>query len=199
MAKLFEKIEQAGELLKNGGIVASPTDTLYGILGDSLNQSTVERIYQIKGRNPKKPLIILIPSVEYLSYFGITPSPQEEKLLNTKGITVVIDLKNKDKYQYLHRGVGSLAFRIPDKQDLINLMEKIQKPLTAPSCNPEGKPPAKNVEEAIKYFGESIDGYVKSNTKLQGKPSTLVKIKDKQVIILREGKTPLEEILKILG
>jgi len=81
------------------------------------------------------------------------------ELLEKRGITVVLNLRDRRKHRYLHRGTGTLAFRIPSKDKLIELLKKTGFPVVAPSANPEGKKPAVDINEAIRYFGDKIDLY----------------------------------------
>ncbi|GAB6072995.1 L-threonylcarbamoyladenylate synthase [Venenivibrio stagnispumantis] len=187
--KISNILEDATDILKKGGIAVIKTDTLYGIIADATNKEAVERIYQIKKREKDKPFIILIPDISFIKQFGINISEKEKEILNEKGITVKIDLpkeKLKD-LKYLHRGKNSLAFRIPDKEDLIEFLYKLEKPVVAPSANISGEEPATTIEEAIKSLGENIDIYIdqgKSNTL----PSTIVKVKQNgKIEILRQG------------
>ncbi len=197
--RISDNIFDAVEFLKNGKIVISPTDTILGILGDALNKSVVEKVYKIKNRTPTKPYIILIPDISYLNIFGITPTKNEKKLLEHKGITVIFDLPEEKlkELEYLHRGTDSLAFRIPNDENIISMLKTLGKPIIAPSANPEGKEPAKSIEEAIKYFGDKIDLYVKGHIK-SNSSSTIIKLDANNIKILRNGNTTLEEIENIL-
>ncbi len=188
------------EYLKRDKIVVAPTDTLYGILANALNKNLVEKVYKIKKRKPEKPYIILIPDVKFLSIFGIKPSEKERKLLENKGITVVIDLPVdvQKEFEYLHRGQKSLAFRIPAKKELLKVLKNIKKPVIAPSANPEGLPPAESIEKAVEYFENQIDLYLDEGSLKNIKPSTIVKLKDKKPVILREGNISISQINHIL-
>ncbi len=194
---ISKNIFDAKDFLKDGKPVVIKTETLYGILGNALDKNTVEYIYKIKGRNINKPFIILISSASDLKKFGIVPNEIEKKLLDLRGLTVVLDINNP-KLRYLHRGTNSLAFRIPAKENLLELLRELDFPLVAPSCNPEGKEPAKDINEAIKYFGEKIPIYIDEGENLNTKPSTIVKIKDKQINILREGNYTKRDLFYLL-
>ncbi len=195
MIKIEKDFDKAVDIIKNGGVIVAPTDTLYGLLADALNEKAVERVYSLKKRSPDKPLIILIPSTDYFSMFGIKPSNKEKKLLERKGITVVFDIQNS-KFEYLHRGKNSLAFRIPDYKPLVDFMNKIKRPLVAPSANPEGKSPPSDIKKAVEYFGEKVDLYIDKGER-KSQPSTIVKV-NKDIKILREGSIPEQEIKKML-
>ncbi|ACO04858.1 MAG TPA: threonylcarbamoyl-AMP synthase [Persephonella sp.] len=197
--KVSKNIEEAAEYLKKGRIVIAPTDTLYGILADALNKDAVEKVYRLKGRTPTKPVIVLIPQLEFLDLFCVKPSEREKKLLIHRGITVVIDLQDdcKERFFYLHRGKGSLGFRIPDSDQLIKVMERIERPLIAPSANPEGKKPAEDIDQAVSYFGSKVDLYIDGGTVKGKEPSTVVKI-DNGITVIREGSIKKDEIKRLL-
>lgn len=180
------------EILKQGGVGVLATDTLYGLVGRALNKKTVRRIYQIKGRQPKKPLIILISSLNDLNLFKIKISPTSRKALNKLWpgrVSIILDCPHK-QFFYLHRGTNTLAFRLPQKASLIKILKKIG-PLTAPSVNPEGLGPAKTIKEAKKYFGRQVDFYLDEG-KIDSLPSTLLAIKNGKIEILRQGATKIK-------
>lgn len=174
-------------ILKNDGLVIFPTDTLYGILGSVFSKKTVKKIYEIKKRNLKKSLIILISSLDDIKKFEINIDSELKKFLekNWPGkISVIFPCKNK-KFSYLHRGNNSLAFRFPKKKSLLEIIKKTG-PLVAPSANFEGEKPAETITQAKKYFGNQIDFYFSEGIK-KSLPSTLVAIENGKVIIKRKG------------
>src|SRR6185369_815434 len=170
------------------GIGVFPTDTLYGIVGSALEKETVEHVYKLRKRELGKPMIILIPSLADLKTFGIVLSAAQKKTLESfwpGKVSVVLPCRNK-KFEYLHRGKESLAFRLPDDKGLVEFLEKTG-PLVAPSANMAGEKPAETYLEARKYFGEEVDFYVDMG-KLESKSSTLIKIdKNGDIEILRQG------------
>ena len=181
-------------LMKNGGIGVIPTDTLYGLVGSALLPEAVERIYRVRKRSPDKPFIVLISRIEDLNSFGIIPDTFLKEFLarNWPGKVSVIISGIKDQWNYLHRGERSIAFRLPDKKALVGLISETG-PLVAPSANPEGLPPARTIEEARNYFGDSVDFYVNGGT-LEGKPSTLVRFNQGEYNVVRQGKSLITPI-----
>jgi len=178
------------ELIKElgkGEIAVIPTDTIYGLVGSAKKSKIVEKIYRLKFRNSKKPLIILIKSIQDLKFFGIKLSKNEFNLLKNLWpgkISIIFPCPYK-KFKYLHRGTKKLAFRLPKKKSLLEIIKKTG-PLVAPSANPEGLRPAKNITEAKKYFGDKIKLYM-SQGKIKSKPSTLIELKKGKIKILRQG------------
>lgn len=172
--------------LKNGGVGVLPTDTLYGLVGSALMPDTVERIYQLKERNTHKPLIVLIADIDDLEQFGIALSlPLRAELENYwPGPYSIILPTIDDQFEYLSRNTDTIAFRLPDNDELHELIRKVG-PLVAPSANIEGLPPATNIVAAKKYFGSDVDFYVDGG-ELAGKPSTLLEIDGGDIKIVRE-------------
>jgi len=162
---------------------------LYGIVGRAQNVSTVERIYAIRKRNPEKPCIILIGDISELEKFSIFLLKEQKEILEqywlsgSEPVSIVLDCSN-ERFSYLHRGTKTLAFRLPAQTELQNLLKQTG-PLIAPSANPEGLPPAENISEAKKYFGDEVDLYIDGG-EIKGKPSKVIKLhKDGTVEILR--------------
>jgi len=177
-----DKTEEAVKILKQGGIGIIPTDTLYGLVGQALNKQAVERIKKLKKRRRGKPFIILISSLKDLKKFKLKPNKKTEEIL-VKIWPGPVSVAFTSK----------LAFRWPKNKFLIKLIEKTG-PLIAPSANPESLPPANTITEAENYFGNQIDFYLSAKRKLTGQPSTLIKIKNNKIEILRYGKYKLRGI-----
>ena len=180
---------RAEKVLKRDGVVVLPTDTLYGILGKAQSRKAVERIYEIKGRDENKPFIVLITSLKQIQDFGIKINAKQAKFLEKiwpGKVSVILPCPLK-KWEYLHRGEKSIAFRMigQKNKNLFNLINKTGA-LVAPSVNTQGGKPAENINEAKNYFKDSVDLYVNVGEK-KSQPSTLIKFEDDKIIILRQG------------
>ncbi len=178
---------KAEKVLKDGGIVVIPTDTLYGLCVISFNKKGIEKIYKIKNRGKDKPLIVLISSTSQLKYFNIKGN--YSKIFIPK---LSILLPAGKKFKYIHRGTNEIAFRLISKRNkyLNNLIEKVG-PIVAPSANPENEKPAESINEAKNYFGQNVDFYLDSGRKI-GEPSTLVRIINNQIEVLRQGRVKIK-------
>jgi L-threonylcarbamoyladenylate synthase len=182
--------QSRAKILKNGGVAVIPTDTLYGVVGSAFLQKTVERIYDIKGRDYNKPCIVLITDYKDLETFGVTYNQKDLERFWPGKVSVILPIENKinqKKFEYLHRGTYGISFRMISSRNrnLFKLIKEVG-PLIAPSANPQGLEPAENITQAKKYFGDSVDFYVSSGTK-KSKPSTLVSYKDGKFTVLRQG------------
>jgi L-threonylcarbamoyladenylate synthase len=181
------------DILKKGGIGVISTDTIYGLVGSALSPETVERIYRVRRRNPRKPSIILISSLKDLAKFGVKLSSREKKFLENiwpGRVSVILACPYK-KFAYLRRGKGRLAFRLPKNKYLIDLIRRVG-PLVAPSANLEGLPPAKNIREARRYFGDKVDFYLSLRGGKSRLPSTLISLGGKNIEIVRPGSVSAE-------
>ncbi len=159
----------------DGNIAVIPTDTIYGIVAQATNPLAVQKIYNAKQRNPAKPFIILISSVDDLELFKITPNKTVLNLLNTYWpgpVSIILDCP-EPQFEYLHRGTNSLAFRLPQSESIRKLINATG-PLAAPSANPEGLPPAINIGEAEAYFGDTVACYIEGD--VNTKPSKIIRI-----------------------
>ena len=180
--------KKAEKIIKEDGVVVLPTDTLYGIVGSALSKKVVKNIYNIKGRTENKPFIVLINSYKQLKIFGIKLDKNQAKILKKfwpGKVSIILSCTNK-KFQYIHRGTKSIAFRMigTKNKNLFNLIKKIG-PIVAPSANTEGGIPAKNITDARDYFGCRVDLYISSGTN-KSKPSKIIKYKDGKLIIIRK-------------
>lgn len=186
-------IQKIARKLKSGGVGVLPTDTIYGLVGLALNQRVVERIYKLRKRDPQKPMIILISSLDDLKKFNIDLDENTKNFLTKNWpnpLSIILPCP-KSKFEYLHRGTKTLAFRIPNNPKLLKLLS-VSGPLVAPSANFEGEKPAESIIDAKKYFGDSVDFYIDGGN-LNSKPSTLIKIEDGKIKLLREGSFSLSE------
>lgn len=174
-------------MLRCGQVGVLPTDTIYGLHTSIFHEDSIERLYRIQKRNTHKPMIILISSLTDLALFKIKLDKPSLKILQKHWpgkVSVILPCPH-DPFQYLHRGVKTLAFRLPKNKDLQALL-KLTGPLISTSANPEGQPPARTIAEAERYFGDKVDFYVNAGP-LKSSPSTLIEVKSGKVTVLRQG------------
>lgn len=165
--------DQVINALRDGKIAIMRTDTIYGIVARADNEAAVEQVYNLKGRTPSKPPIILIGRVEDM--FS-TPSEAERafmaELWPGKNSLIVADAHAP---RWITRGGGTVAYRLPDDENLQALLVKTG-PLIAPSANPEGMEPAMDIDEAQSYFGDRISYYIDSGRVTDNTPSRLFRL-----------------------
>jgi|SRR3989344_6375893 len=190
MQKDFWNNEEIVKIINQGGVVIMPTDTIYGMMGNALSPTLVSRVYAIRKRDTKKPFIILIGNMYELKKFSINISKEQEDKIKEYWFTenrptsIVLDCP-EEKFEYLHRGTKTLAFRVPEEEGLRELLMKVG-PLIAPSANTEKFPASENVQDAKNYFGDQVDLYVDGG-QIVSKASRVIRLhKDGTTSILRE-------------
>ncbi len=176
--------EEVTQKLKTGAVGVMPSDTVYGLSCKALDENAVERVYKLKHRNPKKPVIVLISNLQMLDLLS-TDSNQAEvvKKYWPGPLSVIFPAVNSPAW--LTRDSGSLAVRWPDNPELCELIDKVG-PLVSSSANIKDQPPAKNIAEAKKYFKDKVDFYVDAG-ELDGQPSTIAELKKNELRVVRQG------------
>lgn len=162
--------------IREGKIGVLPTDTIYGLVCSAFAQRSVEEIYKLKGRKSDKPLIVLIASKDDLVKFGVVTNKSTNKVCDKYWpgpVSIIFPCKD-EALSYIHRGGETIAFRVPKPKWLRKLLLEVG-PLVAPSANPEGQPPANDVNEAKRYFGNRVSFYINGG-KLDSPPSTIISL-----------------------
>jgi len=190
---------EAAEAVKSGGLAVIPTDTLYGIVASAGHPDAVERLYRVRGRDTKKPCIVLIPSLEgILEYISEDVFHQYEKIFRALWpgpVSMIVPVHDAEsKRGHLHRGTDRIAFRVPDDEALRAFLVQAG-PVVAPSANPEGTKPAETIEEARRYFGDQAAVYVDGG-KRSGLPTTLLSLSKDAILTVREGSVSVSEIAR---
>lgn len=158
--------------LKNDGLVVMRTDTIYGIVALAASQKAVEKIYAAKNRPTNKQCILLISDANSV------PANNEAikfyTAANEQPTSVIVPVS--DEPSWITRGGRDVAYRVI-KDGLLKEVIDTVGPLVAPSANPEGQPPAHNIKEAEKYFGDKVDLYVDGGeVPAETAPSSLIRI-----------------------
>lgn len=159
--------------LQHGGVAVLRTDTLYGIVARADDETAVERVYDLKGRDDNKSPIVLIASLDQLYDEPEASSRQYLSAVWPGKVSVI--LPSKEAPKWIRRSNESVAYRMPGDKKLRTLIE-ITGPLIAPSANPQGKEPAMTIEQAIEYFDEGVDYYIDGGEVFDSAPSQLVRI-----------------------
>ena len=167
-----------------------PTDTIYGVVARAADHRAVARLYELKRRDAK-PGTLVAANIDQLVELGIPRRYLTAVLQFWPGpISVVIPCG--PELEYLHKGARSLAVRIPNRGDFRQLLEKTGALLTS-SANHPGEPPANTLAEAQKYFGDNVDFYVDGGDLSGHEPSTVLRIVDDAIEILRQGAVKIDE------
>jgi L-threonylcarbamoyladenylate synthase len=195
MAVLQRDIEEGVSILKNGGVIAFPTDTVYGLGADAFNSMAVERIYEIKDRSKSHRFPLLIADVKQLTALA-EPIPELAWFLAAQfwpgGVTLV--LSKKDSLPaYLASG-STVAVRVPKHATCLTLLEYLGGPLIGTSANISGEPSALTADEVRQQLAGRIDLIIDGGRCPGGKESTVLDITREPPVVLRQGIVPSHEI-----
>lgn len=179
-------VEEVRALVSSGGVLAIPTDTLYGLAADPLSVEGVERIYALKGRESGKALPVLAASLASLEGLGVILDERLRRALSMlwpAPVTVVVPLASPIPAS---GGERTLAVRIPDRRILCDLLARVG-PLTATSANRSGEAAAHSAAEVASAFGADVPLVLDGGPSETTLPSTLVDVTTRPARILRAG------------
>ena len=192
-----ENLSSAADLLRNGGLVAVPTETVYGLAGNGLDSAAVEKIYEVKGRPAVKPLSLMVSGKECIDRY-CTDVPSQAYCLADAfwpgPVTIV--LRSRDIVPDIVRAGGStVGLRCPDSPLTLSLLKLSDIPFAAPSANPSGADSPKSAEAVLSYFDGAIDAVVDGGVCRLGLESTIIDMSAKPFRILRQGSLERERIV----
>lgn len=182
-------IQKTAEIIKKGGVVVFPTDTVYGLLGDARNEKAVEKFFKIKKRPKTKPLAIFVEDIKMARKYAFMSKKQEKFLKkNWPGkITVILKAKNN-----LSEGVvaknETIGIRIPDYKLINLLLEKISFPLAQTSANISGNSATTKIKEVLEQFiGKRIkpDLIIDAGDLPENRPSKVIDLTNEEIKIIR--------------
>jgi L-threonylcarbamoyladenylate synthase len=197
MGVLQREIEKGVKILQMGGVIAFPSDTVYGLGADAFNSTAVERIYEIKTRPKHRQLPLLIADVEQMTTLA-EPILEIAWFLARRfwpgGLTLVLS-KTDSVPPYLASG-PTIAVRVPNHPVCLALIQHLGNPIIGTSANISGQPAALTAEEVGQQLGGKIDFVINGGKCPGGKESTIVDITHEPPIILRQGIIPSHELDK---
>ena len=191
----------AAEILKSGGLVAVPTETVYGLAANGLDAEAVERIYEVKGRPAVKPLSLMVPGAECMEDYCLDVPPQAKTLAARfwpGPLTIVLRAKDTIPPVVLAGG-DTVGLRCPDHPKTLALLRLAGVPFAAPSANPSGEGSPKDAKKVLEYFDGVIEGVVDGGPCGLGRESTLISLIEKPFRILRRGALEEEKIADALA
>lgn len=188
--KVTEKsIKEAGELLKAGGIVAFPTDTVYGLGAVFSDEAAVQKIFEAKGRDEGKPLSILVGCPEQVELLAAEIPEKARRLMECfwPGALTVILKKRPEISAKITAGGATVGVRMPDHPVTLSLLQAAGSPLAAPSANTSGKRSSVTAEDVKEDLSGRIDMLLDGGACPVGLSSTVVDLSGPEPLILREG------------
>ncbi|MBY6164719.1 threonylcarbamoyl-AMP synthase [Pseudooceanicola nitratireducens] len=195
-------LRSAAAILGRGGLVALPTETVYGLAGDATNDSAVAAIYQAKGRPSFNPLIVHVADASMAEGL-VTVSPMAQRLADAfwpGPLTLVLPLRpDAGVSPLVTAGLSTLAVRVPEHPVAQGLLQVFGGGLAAPSANPSGRVSAVTADHVMTGLAGRIDAVLDGGPCRVGVESTIVGFDGDRAVILREGGVPAEALAEVLG
>lgn len=193
-------IETAAELLREGSLVAVPTETVYGLAGNGLDEQVIESIYEVKGRPAVKPISLMVPGAEAIDRL-CEEIPEAARQLAEAfwpgPLTLVLRARSSVP-EILRAGGETVGLRCPRQEQTLRLLGELDFPLAVPSANPSGMESPKDADQVLQYFDGKIAAVIDGGHCALGLESTVLDLSKTPYRILRQGSLPAEEIMDTL-
>lgn len=196
-----EHLTNAVAALGRGDVIVFPTETLYGLGADALNFSAVERVFQLKGREPNQPFPVLVSDRPMLESLVGQIVPLAEKLMARfwpGPLTLVLPARD-DIPRPLLNATGGIGVRISSQPIAQALVKRLGRPLTATSANPSRQPGAQTIAQAKEYFSGKIEVFVDGGALASRTGSTVAAVEGDNIVIIRAGEIGADQLQNVLG
>lgn len=199
--KIQEQIERGISILRQGGLVAYPTDTVYGLGACAALPQAVERVYDVKERPRNMPLPLLLADVSQITKVAELVPPSAWLLIHSflPGALTLILPKCSSVLDIITAGGATVAVRIPAHPVPIALIEGLEAPIVGTSANLSGWPSPLTADEVHSQLGEKVDLIIDGGRCLGGKESTIVDVSGENPVVLREGAISREQLERVCG
>ena len=171
-----------------GNLVITPTDTVYGIMADSMNLDAIKKVYEAKNRDYSKPLILLVSNKSMLYEYVDSVNDIEKELINKymPGRLTIILKKNNKISDLVSAGSDYVGIRIPDNEEIITIIDKLGRPVISTSANISGNDTITSIDMIDNKLLDKIS-YIEDGGVIDSKSSTIVKVINNKVNIIRTG------------
>ena len=199
--QIRDQISKAAEIIRGGGLVAFPTETVYGLGADGLNPVAVAKIFEVKNRPTFNPLILHIENKDRLNTVCEIPSDKVYDLINEfwPGPLTLVLPKKSNVPAIVTGGLETVAIRMPDNSIALELIRQSDTPIAAPSANLFGQLSPTRAVHVQKQLGEKIDMILDGGKCSIGIESTILLIENEEVTVLRHGGIPVESLREVIG
>jgi L-threonylcarbamoyladenylate synthase len=194
-------VERAAQVLRRGGLVAFPTETVYGLGADALNPSAMARVFECKRRPRFDPLIVHLATPEALSSVAAEVTAAAAQLARRfwPGPLTLVLPKRAEVPDITTSGLPTVAVRVPDHPLALSLLEQAGVPVAAPSANPFGRVSPTRAEHVIEQLAGDVDVILDGGPCRVGVESTIVGLTGPRPTLLRAGGVPAEEVEEVVG
>lgn len=197
----YSKLKEAGNVIANGGLVLFPTETVYGLGANGLNETAVKKIYIAKGRSSDNPLILHISDYEMLKAIAQNISEIEYKLMDAfwPGPFTIILERTSIVPNIVTGGLNTVGVRMPSNKIAHELIKYSGVPISAPSANISGKPSGTNLDDISEELFSKVDYIINGGSCDIGLESTVVRVINNVPHILRPGRITAEQLKSVTG
>ena len=192
----YEELKIPAKIIKEGGIVIFPTETVYGIGTNGLNKEAIKKLYEVKQRPLNKPISLLVSNIEMVNQVAKNISKLEYKIMQNffpGPLTIILEKKDIVP-DILTANTNTVGIRMPSGEIARKLIEYAGIPIATPSANISGKPSGTNIKDIQKDFAGKVDCLIDNGESKLGIPSTIIRVINNEVHILRQGSIPMEQI-----
>lgn len=199
--KNYEKLIAPANIIKSGGIVIFPTETVYGIGTNGLDEKAIKKLFEVKKRPLNKPISLLVSNMEMVESVARDITEVEYKLMEEffpGPFTIILNKKDLVP-NVLTSNTDTVGVRMPQGEIARKLVEYANVPIATPSANISGKESGTNLKNIIEDFKDNVDFFIDEGDSKIGISSTIVKVIDEIPVILRQGsitKKDIEDALK---
>jgi L-threonylcarbamoyladenylate synthase len=199
--RLQNVLEQAAQIVRSGGLIAFPTETFYGLGTDPFDPAAVSRLFEVKGREPGKPIAIVTDDIKQAEELVTDITGEAWNLIRKfwPGPLTLLFRCTSRVTSALTGGTGKIGVRIPSDPVALQLLRVLGQPLTATSANRSGQPAAVTAERVKETLGPQIDLILDGGTTTGGPGSTIVDATLHPPRLIREGRIPFRDVLSSLG
>lgn len=192
--------EEAARLLAAGELVIFPTDTVYGIAAAASHDAAIRQLYAVKGRQPTKPLPLLIADAGAASWIAdFTPAARALTARFWPGPLTIVMNKHEDFRSLALAKMKTVALRVPDASMPRNIVHTLGEPMTGTSANRSGSRSPATAQEAALQLGSMVAMVIDGGKLPAGQESTVIDITTNTPVVLREGPVSREELRQVLG
>lgn len=192
------ELDQAVEILKNGGLIAFPTETVYGLGVVYDNKEAYERLVAVKRRPPEKPFSLMLADPEDVKKIAKMNNVSEAIVREfMPGQITMVTVAKEGLPSWCVGQTGYVGIRVPDHPLVRELIRKVGKPLLVPSANKSGEQPGFTADEVEKAFGDELDAILEGKS-TSNIPSTVILVEDKYTHLSREGAIKFEDIKRVV-
>lgn len=197
----YDKLKEPAQIIKKGGIVIFPTETVYGIGTNGLDKNAIKKLYEVKQRPLNKPISLLVNNIEMVEKIAKNITEVEYKLMERffPGPLTIIFEKRDVVPDILTSNTNTIGIRMPSGEIAKKLIEFAGVPIATSSSNISGKPSGTNISDIKKDFEGKVDCFIDNDESELGIPSTVIRIIDNIPHILRQGAISEEEIRKVIA